>query len=730
MTLLAAPSATASKGLVRSAVEGYGFQKGIPGLGSLLPAGSIPFATKALPAGVASVTSSAASKLADVTQGLTAKGRFETKYPSPYGYNPLVAADDIVKGSTRNFMSIRMQEQFALLRAQGLGIGDILKPLPDGGYWIHPNVERFLPPGFERNAVNNLISATSHTTGLSQKEIKELYEKRLIEESKKLKSAKSYQTAPSSYLSRIRQMGDRATPLQKNIIEKLNKARNIVPRITNKIKSFLMQQKLGLDFGKAQYMAHNDPKRSKMYDLFGDAVGRDIGDNTTQHAQKIIATYDKNVASVALQRRMLSMMLSAPELSFQDVIKSPEIIELAAKAGIDPNYIQNIMGSISQHMDGRYVDPRFHQHYDKKLIQLETAKSAAQTYLTSPLSYLSRVKEAKAVAQQSRQAGFSGVLTSPILNTVVESGFIPKPFKNVFETYVGRTRSHRDNLGQTENMKHPREVPIDNARAYGPGTYFARTPKFSDEIFKTFGENMYKHRLSPSALWKVMTSKGYIEEQNVYKIIEEMGFDPKSLGGMEWDHPVIQKLMADGYLGLKHRQAYTSWNTGLPGFDLKPTRRLTSAIKDLSYEDMIKTILENGSNVSKMSLYSLNNLVFQALKESLYPENNKNISNNFAIPKFESGINMVPADMLAMLHKNEAVVPANMNPFNPNANNATMGGGVYNITNNINGFDGDINALSDMVTRKTVESMKTMSKISVKSMGESRSLGSGLEVRA
>jgi outer membrane protein OmpA-like peptidoglycan-associated protein len=102
----------------------------------------------------------------------------------------------------------------------------------------------------------------------------------------------------------------------------------------------------------------------------------------------------------------------------------------------------------------------------------------------------------------------------------------------------------------------------------------------------------------------------------------------------------------------------------------------------------------------------------------------------FNIPKFETGINNIPADMLAILHKNEAVVPANMNPFNPNANNATMGGGVYNITNNINGFDGDINALSDMVTRKTVESMKTMSKISVKSMGESRSLGSGLEVRA
>ena len=116
-------------------------------------------------------------------------------------------------------------------------------------------------------------------------------------------------------------------------------------------------------------------------------------------------------------------------------------------------------------------------------------------------------------------------------------------------------------------------------------------------------------------------------------------------------------------------------------------------------------------------------------KTRLLPRFNSN-GEKYNIPKFETGINNIPADMLAILHKNEAVVPANMNPFNPNANNATMGGGVYNITNNINGFDGDINALSDMVTRKTVESMKTMSKISVKSMGESRSLGSGLEVKA
>jgi hypothetical protein len=43
-----------------------------------------------------------------------------------------------------------------------------------------------------------------------------------------------------------------------------------------------------------------------------------------------------------------------------------------------------------------------------------------------------------------------------------------------------------------------------------------------------------------------------------------------------------------------------------------------------------------------------------------------------SIPKFDGGINVVPEDMLAMIHKNEAVIPAQMNPFNPN-NNGTIG---------------------------------------------------------
>jgi hypothetical protein len=57
---------------------------------------------------------------------------------------------------------------------------------------------------------------------------------------------------------------------------------------------------------------------------------------------------------------------------------------------------------------------------------------------------------------------------------------------------------------------------------------------------------------------------------------------------------------------------------------------------------------------------------------------------NLGVPMFKNGINMVPADMLALIHKNEAVVPANMNPFNPNAS-AAVSGSVYNINVELNG---------------------------------------------
>ena len=68
------------------------------------------------------------------------------------------------------------------------------------------------------------------------------------------------------------------------------------------------------------------------------------------------------------------------------------------------------------------------------------------------------------------------------------------------------------------------------------------------------------------------------------------------------------------------------------------------------------------------------------------PIGNKGPGNMYNLPRFEAGINMVPADMLAMIHKNEAVVPAHMNPFNPNAtSSAIASGSVYNISVELNG---------------------------------------------
>ena len=102
---------------------------------------------------------------------------------------------------------------------------------------------------------------------------------------------------------------------------------------------------------------------------------------------------------------------------------------------------------------------------------------------------------------------------------------------------------------------------------------------------------------------------------------------------------------------------------------------------------------------------------------------NGGLVSNLNIPKFEAGINNVPANMLAMLHKNEAVVPANMNPFNPNANNATMGGATYNITNNINGYDGDLNQLSNIITQRTMTAIKTLDSTNAKMVGTNKTVG-------
>ena len=241
-------------------------------------------------------------------------------------------------------------------------------------------------------------------------------------------------------------------------------------------------------------------------------------------------------------------------------------------------------------------------------------------------------------------------------------------------------------------LKHPSEVERRVGRTRGPGTYFNRNIITNPDMYD-FGNNFYKMLMSKPMFFKTLFSKGYIQgtehlnklitkfnKTSVAKYNLETGMGSEVQGGLAdlpYTDPLIKFLMKKGYIGYLHGDqltAVTNWLVGKgKNFTLKP-------VSD--------------------------------------PRPGRN-----SIPKFEFGINNVPADMLAMLHKNEAVVPANMNPFNPNANNATMGGATYNITNNINGFDGDINQLSNIVTQKTITAIKTLDSRNSKMTGSSMTVG-------
>jgi TP901 family phage tail tape measure protein len=105
------------------------------------------------------------------------------------------------------------------------------------------------------------------------------------------------------------------------------------------------------------------------------------------------------------------------------------------------------------------------------------------------------------------------------------------------------------------------------------------------------------------------------------------------------------------------------------------------------------------------------------------------------IPQFKKGINAVPKDMLAMLHKNEAVLPASMNPYNPdgprynlNRNSYKVSGdgaigASYVVNQNIYASDGmDVEALSNMIVKKAEVVIGQKAKVNVKMVGQGKSI--------
>jgi hypothetical protein len=52
-----------------------------------------------------------------------------------------------------------------------------------------------------------------------------------------------------------------------------------------------------------------------------------------------------------------------------------------------------------------------------------------------------------------------------------------------------------------------------------------------------------------------------------------------------------------------------------------------------------------------------------------------------------------------------------------------MGGATYNITNNINGYDGNLEQLSSMVTQKTITAIKNLDSRTASMSGPQMNVG-------
>jgi hypothetical protein len=217
---------------------------------------------------------------------------------------------------------------------------------------------------------------------------------------------------------------------------------------------------------------------------------------------------------------------------------------------------------------------------------------------------------------------------------------------------------------------------------------------------------------------KVLLSRGFITPQQVARIAPKLGFPGATVDSMgsNIDHPFMQALIKAGYLGYRHGDAFTNWAMGeMPGMGLK----LIEKSKPL------EMIIDGVKNIS-------------GHLDGTYPEILKRANGGLVnIPKFKNGINVVPEDMLAMIHKNESIIPATMNPFNPEAtmprynfNKSSFNvrgdgaiGASYTVNQNIYASEGmDVEALSNMIVKKAEVVIGQKAKINVKMVGQGKNI--------
>ena len=114
------------------------------------------------------------------------------------------------------------------------------------------------------------------------------------------------------------------------------------------------------------------------------------------------------------------------------------------------------------------------------------------------------------------------------------------------------------------------------ANAFGPGLYSATSSLASKRNFEHFGPVQFGVDLTPKAVLKVLTSKGFIDPNDLKKFqakyAKKTGQEPRSMGSINADitDPFMQELLKAGYLGYRHGDAFTNWGVGnIPGMRLK-----------------------------------------------------------------------------------------------------------------------------------------------------------------
>jgi hypothetical protein len=213
-------------------------------------------------------------------------------------------------------------------------------------------------------------------------------------------------------------------------------------------------------------------------------------------------------------------------------------------------------------------------------------------------------------------------------------------------------------------------IPVN---AYGPGNYFATSSVTSKKIFEDFGPYAYKTALTPSAILKVLRSKGFATSEEVRAIAEKHGMPYASLEGIAHnaDHPLMQALIDAGYLGYRHNDAFTNWMMGImPGMGFK-------LVDSPKVPDVVASRLADGS--IDMSQTTIPKTVIKRAKGGIVPK-------YFAEGGYSMGTDTVPAmltpgEFVMSKYAVETYGLENMKSIN---SGAALGETVYNYQLNVN----------------------------------------------